>query len=310
MTDKKILITGATGFVGRSLCRFLKSSGYIVCPTARVKPSNHSEFKYFVTGNISGASDWSQILTDVDTVIHLAARAHILNDRSNNPLDNYRQANTVPTIKLGCDAIKLGVRRFIFVSSAGVNGGETFGVPYRSSDKAAPHSPYAISKYEAELELISLFQGTDTELVIVRPPLIYGIDAPGNFALIKRLVKNSFPIPLGCISNKRSFIALDNFVRFLEVCIMHPKAANMTLLVSDGVDLSTSEFIRLIGILINKKPFLFWLSPKVMRFLIEMFGRKKMAQSLYGDLQIYSQDTFELLDWTPIFSPLAVLTSK
>jgi len=310
MTETKILITGATGFVGKSLCNFLKSSGYMVCPTARVKPHNNSEFKHFVTGNITEFNDWSKILTDIDTVIHLAARAHILNDQSNKSLDDYRKVNTLPTIKLGRDAIKSGVRRFIFVSSAGVNGGETFGVPYRSSDEAAPHSPYTISKYEAELELKSLFHGTNTELVIVRPPLIYDINAPGNFALIMRLVKNSLPIPLGRITNKRSFIALENFIRFLEVCIMHPKAANMTLLVSDGVDLSTSEFIKLIGILINKKPFLFWLSPKVMRFLIEMFGRKKMAQSLYGDLQIHTKDTFELLDWTPIFNPLTVLSSK
>jgi nucleoside-diphosphate-sugar epimerase len=125
-----------------------------------------------------------------------------------------------------------------------------------------------------------------------------------------RLVRSHIPIPLGYISNKRSFISLDNFVGLVEACISHPKAANKTLLVSDGVDLSTSEFIKLIGILIGKKPFLFWLSPKLMRFFLEVFGKKKMAQSLYGDMQIYSQDTFELLDWTPTFSPLAVLSSK
>lgn len=310
MTEKKILITGATGYVGRSLCKFLKSSGHNVCPTARVKPSNNSEFEHIVTGDISNAFDWSQILTDVDTVIHLAARAHILNDQSNNSLDDYRRVNTLSTLKLAHDAINSGVRRFIFVSSVGVNGGETFGVPYKSSDKAAPHSPYAKSKYEAEVELKSLFNGKKTELVIVRPPLIYGIDAPGNIALIIKLIKSNFPIPLKYIPNKRSFIAIDNFVRFLEVCIMHPNASNMTLMISDGVDLSTSDFIKLIGILINKKPFLFWLSPKIMRYLIEMFGKKNMAQSLYGDLQIHTNDTFELLNWTPVFNPLTVLSDK
>jgi nucleoside-diphosphate-sugar epimerase len=209
----------------------------------------------------------------------------------------------VPTIKLGRDAIEFGVRRFIFVSSVGVNGAETFGNPFRSADLAAPHSPYAISKYEAELELSSLFKGTGTELVILRPPLVYGLDAPGNFALIMKLVRKRLPIPLGCIFNKRSFIALDNFVGLLEICISHPKAANKTLLISDGVDLSTSEFVRLIGVMIDKKPFLFWLSPKFIRFFLETFGKSKAAQSLYGDLQIYSQDTFELLDWTPTFNP-------
>ena len=310
MGGRKILVTGSTGFVGRSLCKSLKSSGYAVCPTSRVEPYNQNEFNYFVSGNISGATDWSQILTDVDAVIHLAARAHILNDSSDNPLAEYRLANTLPTIKLGRDAIKAGVRRFIFVSSVGVNGAETFGDPYRSSDLAAPHSPYTISKYEAELELRSLFQDTDSELVIVRPPLIYGPDAPGNLALIMGLMKKHLPIPLGCIHNKRSFVALDNFVCFLEACISHPKAANKTFIISDGVDLSTSEFVKLIAMLINKKPLLFWLPPRFMRFFLEMFGKRKVAQSFYGDLQIYSQDTFELLDWTPIFNPLTILSNK
>lgn len=310
MGGRKILVTGSTGFVGRSLCNFLKSSGYTVIPTSRTEPPKQSEFNYFVSGNINEATDWSNILTAVDVVIHLAARAHIVNDRSENPLAEYRLANTLPTIKLARDAIRAGVRRFIFVSSVGVNGAETFGDPYRSTDIAAPHSPYAISKYEAELELRSLFQGIGSELVILRPPLIYGLDAPGNFALIMGLVKKRLPIPLGNINNKRSFIALENFLDLLEVCISHPKAGNKTLLISDGVDLSTSEFVKLVGVLINKKPILFWLPPRLTRFFLEVFGKRKIAQSLYGDLQVNSQDTFELLDWTPVFNPLAILSSK
>ena len=307
VTKSKVLVTGATGFVGRSLCRHLKSLGYTLRPSCRVKPSVQSEFSYFVSGEISNTTDWSSALLDVDAVIHLAARAHILNDRSKNSLDKYREANTLPTIKLARDAIFAGVRRFIFVSSIGVNGAETFGAPFSSSNLAAPHSPYSISKYEAELELKSLFQGTNTELVIIRPPLIYSADAPGNFALLMRLVKMGIPLPLGCIHNKRSFIALDNFVELLEVCLWHPNACKMILLVSDGIDLSVSEFTRLIGILINKKTFLFWFAPKFVRFILSILGQRKMAQSLYGDLQIDSQDTFKLLDWIPPFNPLDVL---
>jgi nucleoside-diphosphate-sugar epimerase len=308
MKREKILVTGATGFVGRSLCSFLSSLGYIVSPTARVEPCNQTDVNYTITGSITGATDWSKLLIDVDVVIHLAARAHVLSDYSADPLSDYRMANTIPTLKLGRDALDAGVRRFIFVSSIGVNGTETFGSPYKSSDLVAPHSPYAVSKYEAEVGLNSLFQGTDSELVILRPPLIYGVDAPGNFAIIKNLVEKGLPIPLGGISNKRSFIALDNFISLVEVCMSHPKAANKTLLISDGYDLSTSDFVRLIGLLISKKPYLVRASPKIMRFLLYLIGKNKIAQSLLGDLQIYSQDTFELLDWTPVFNPFVVLS--
>lgn len=308
MKREKILVTGATGFVGRSLCSFLSSLGYIVCPTARIEPCNQTDVNYTITGSITGATDWSKLLIDADVVIHLAARAHILSDYSVDPLSDYRMVNTIPTLKLGRDALDAGVRRFIFVSSIGVNGTETFGSPYKSSDVVAPHSPYAVSKHEAEVGLSSLFQGTDSELVILRPPLIYGVDAPGNFAIIKNLVEKGLPIPLGGISNKRSFIALDNFTSLVEVCMSHPKAANKTLLISDGYDLSTSDFVRLIGLLINKKPYLVRTSPKIMRFLLYLVGKNKIAQSLLGDLQIYSQDTFELLDWTPVFNPFVVLS--
>ena len=308
MKEKKILVTGATGFVGRSLCSFLNSLDYIVYPTARIVASNQSDFKYFITGDLNGDTDWSKALLDVGVVIHLAARAHILNDRAENPLAEYRLSNTVPSIKLATDAIKAGVQRFIFVSSVGVNGAETFGHPYRQSDLAKPHSPYAISKYEAELELRALFQGTDTDLVILRPPMIYGPGAPGNFALIMKFVKMRIPIPLGGISNKRSFIALENFVGLIEACIAHPRVANKTLLVNDGFDLSTSEFVQMIGILANKKPLLIRFSPSVLRLLLDLVGKNKAAQSLLGDLQICSREAFELLDWTPVFNPLTELS--
>jgi nucleoside-diphosphate-sugar epimerase len=310
MAGKKILVTGATGFVGRSLCSLLVELGYIVIPTARVQPSDQSGWDYFVTGNISESTDWLHGLVDVDVVIHLAARAHVIDDHVANPLAEYRRQNTTPTMKLGRDALESGVRRFIFISSVGVNGAETFGKPFRSGDVALPHSPYAISKYEAELGLRSLFQGTGTELVVVRPPLIYGLDAPGNFALIVKLLEKGVPIPLGGISNKRSFIALDNFIDLLEICISHPEAANKTLLVSDGVNLSTSDFVMLIGRLVAKNVFLFPVSPMIMRFVLETIGKRKIAQSLYGDLEMYSQETFDLLDWTPVFSPLSVLSNK
>ena len=310
MAGNKILVTGATGFVGRSLCSFLNTLGYIVVPTARVEPFDQSGWSYFLSGNISESTDWCQALVGVDVVIHLAARAHVIDDHVANPLTEYRRQNTSPTMKLGRDALESGVQRFIFVSSVGVNGAETFGNPFRSADVAAPHSPYAISKYEAELGLRSLFQGTSTELVVVRPPLIYGLDAPGNFALIAKLLEKGVPIPLGRISNKRSFIALDNFIDVLEICIAHPEAANKTLLVSDGVDLSTSNFVKLIGKLVTKNVVLFPVSPIVMRFILETVGKKKTAQSLYGDLEVCSQETFDLLDWAPAFSPLSFLLNK
>lgn len=293
--------------MGRALCSHLNSQKYAVCPTSRAKPLSKSGLEYIITGSVDEHTDWSTWLLGVDVVIHLAARAHILKDRSSDPLSDFRSANTLPTLKLGHDAVAAKVKRFIFVSSIGVNGAETFGKPYRSGDIASPHSAYALSKYEAEVGLTKLLRDTATDLVILRPPLIYGTDAPGNIELLKKMIDKNYPIPLGDLSNKRSFISIVNFLDLLEICINHDKVANKTLLVSDDSDLSTSEFMMLIAALSDKDISLVKVYPSIVTLFLSALGKRKVAQSLFGDLQVDIRETIDLLDWKPVFDPQSLL---
>jgi len=301
--NKNILITGARGFTGRALSAHLQKLGYKLFLTSRHHSNNNNHHKYITTGNLNENTDWSQWLNGKDVVIHLAARAHILKDSSKDALNEYREANTYLTLKLGRDAISQKIKRFIFVSSIGVNGAETFGSPYRSSDKPSPHSPYAISKYEAEVGLKKLFKNTESELIIIRPPLIYGKQAPGNLGLLKKFLDRNFPIPLGGLSNKKSFISIENFVDVVEKSINNNKVANKTILVSDGVDLSTSDLLKVIGILSNQNVILYKFYPPLIKLFLNIFSKPRTAQSLFGDLQIDIKETKELLDWKPVFDP-------
>lgn len=304
---RKVLITGASGFVGRAVCAYLRKMGYAIIPTARTLPVHVSDEEFLITGNIYDYSDWLKLLESVDVVIHLAGRAHVLNDKSINPLSDFRLTNTLSTLKLGSYAKVANIKRFIFVSSIGVNGAETFGKPYKVDDPVMPHSDYALSKYEAEIGLNELFRDTDTELIILRPPLIYAGQAPGNIGLLKKLIDKNCPIPLAKLANKRSFLSLNNFVNAIEKCINHKNAANKTFLISDGVDLSTTEFVKLIAFLSNNDLRLFTVYPSLMQALLKFVGKDQVARSLYGDLQIDTQTTMDLLEWKPVFDPRSVL---
>ena len=202
------------------------------------------------------------------------------------------------------------MKRFIFISTIGVNGAETFGTPFRNSDCAKPHSLYAISKYNAETALKKIFKMTDSELVIIRPPMIYGIGAPGNFSLISKFIRSNIPLPLRGISNRRSFVALENFISLVTRCISHPSAAEKTLLVSDCCDLSTTEFVHIVGKLIEKKPKLFKLPQNTLKFFLHGLGKKMAYKSLFGDLEINSEETCQLLSWSPPFKPFEFLNLK
>ena len=307
LKKQKVMITGASGFVGRAAFHYLTDLGYSIIPTSRAQHSDPALAASFVTGDINRLINWSPVLRDVDVVIHLAAKAHVLDDQSPDALAMYKAANTAPTIELAEQAIAAGVKRFIFISSIGVNGAETFGIPFKNSDLPAPHSPYAVSKQEAEHGLNKLFKNIDNELVILRPPLIYGRGAPGNFSLISKYVRKNIPLPLLGVSNKRSFIALDNFLSLLETCISHPEASNKTFLLSDGFDLTTTEFVNIVGKLIGIKPRLFKFPKQGSNFLFKCFGRKTAYQSLFGDLEIDSGDIFRDLELALPFNPISFL---
>lgn len=306
----KILVTGASGFVGKKLCVYLKEQGHQIVAAVRDETKRVDGIHCIFIGSLDGKTDWGPALEQVDAVIHLAARAHILSERSKDPLNEFRLANTYPTEKLINDSIKAGVKRFIFISSIGVNGARTDGSPFKASDPVRPHSPYAVSKLEAERIIERLSRDSATDFVILRPPLIYGVDAPGNVGLISGMLKHNIPIPFGAVSNKRSFIAIDNLVNVIGLCLHHPEALNKLILPSDGTDLSTKEFIELMGIMSGRAPFIVSVYPRLIDFLLRLIGKERMSESLLCDLQIDSQYLFEELGWVPVFKVCSELNVK
>jgi len=249
--------------------------------------------------SVDGTTDWSGALLGVNVIVHTAARVHVLRDSAADPLAEFRRVNVAGTLNLARQAADAGVRRFVYISSIGVNGAETFEMPFTAEDKAAPHSPYAISKHEAELGLRQLTQETGLEVVIIRPPLVFGPDVPGNFKKLLVIVHRGIPLPLGAIHNKRSLVALDNLVDLILICLHHRAAANQTFLVSDGEDLSTTVLLRRTGAALGTPARLISVPALVLRTAARLLGKAGFAQQLCGSLQVDISKTRELLDWTP-----------
>jgi len=245
-----ILVTGATGFIGAKLIDSLASSGdYKIF--ALVRSQNYKRSKEnvdYLQGDLMRISDWQDALKDKDVVVHLAGRAHIMNDRSGNPLEEFRKLNTAATIKLANLSISYGVKRFIYLSTIKVLGEFTEGESVFSIDsKFNPTDPYAVSKYEAEVGLKELAENQGLETVIIRPPLVYGAGVKGNFKRLLGIVKWPIPLPFGAVCNSRSMISVENLTDLIKTCLLHPNAANSTFLVSDDHNLSTPDLISLIA---------------------------------------------------------------
>lgn len=294
-----ILITGAGGFIGQKLVEKAISLNYSVCATTRLPQKFPSGVFNIGIGSIDENTSWNSALMGCDAVIHLAARAHLLYDSHKDSLAEFRRVNVGGTINLARQAARAGVSRFIFVSSIGVNGSETFGKPYSSDDIASPHSAYAVSKFEAEQGLITLSSQTGMEVVIVRPPLVYGKNAPGNFGSLVRWVESGIPLPFGSIYNKRSFVGLENLTDFLFTCLRHPAAAGQIFLVSDGDDVSTTELLRLTAQAMGKQAFLLPVPVAMLQLCATLLGKRDVVQRLCGSLQIDITKTRCLLGWTP-----------
>lgn len=239
----KALVTGATGFVGKALCAGLSASGYGVVPAVRCNSGLPHEM---VVGNLDASTDWRSALSGCDAVVHLAARVHVMDDTSQNPLALYRETNTEATLNLARRAAQAGVKRFIFISTIKVNG-EGRDEPYRETDAPAPKDAYAISKWEAEQGLQRIARETGLEVVILRPPLVYGPGVKANFLRLMRTVEKGWPLPLGAIRNRRSLLYLGNFVDAIRLCVEHPAAAGQTFLVDDGQPVSTPDLIRAVA---------------------------------------------------------------
>lgn len=295
-----ILLTGAGGFIGRRLAERLVQDKHNVKLVVRSKTERAHEV---VVDDLSTFSGWDKILGGIDVVIHLAGRAHILNDRADNPLEAFRKINTEATISLARSAAAAGVKRFIFISSIGVNGNVSGTRPFSVHDVPCPHSPYAHSKYEAELALKTISESTGLQTVIIRPPLVHGPGAPGNFQKMVQWLERGVPLPFGAITgNRRSMVGLDNLVDLIVTCLEHPRAANETFLVSDGVDVSTADLLQRLGRGLGVDPSLLPVPVAVLRLVARMTGRSDLAQRLLDSLQVNIEHTCKTLDWKPPYS--------
>ena len=301
---KRVVLTGATGFLGGALLvRMLREPALDVKAAVRCRSSAlPASIRQAEVGEIGADTDWTLAVTGAEVVVHCAARAHMLRDVVADPLAAFRQVNRDGTLSLARAAAAAGVRRFVFVSTIGVNGAETRERAFRSDDPVAPHSPYAVSKLEAEQGLASIGAETGMEVVIVRPPLVYGPGAPGNFAAMMKWLAKGVPLPLGAVHNKRSYIALANLVDLLLCTVDHPAAAGRTFLASDGEDLSTTEFLRRTATAMGRRATLLPVPAGLLRLGAAMVGKPELAQRLCGSLQIDLSETREVLGWEPVVS--------
>jgi len=295
-----VAVTGANGFVGSALMPALVKRGCKPRGLVRSGPVTDS----IAIGDIGSKIEWSDALAGVDSIIHCAARVHVMKDHAADPLAEFRRVNTEGTKRLSHQAVRAGVKRLVYVSTVKVNGESTdylTGSPFKFTafDTPKPADPYAVSKYEAEMQLHELSACSDLEVVIVRPPLMYGPGVGGNFRSLIDAVGRGWPLPLGRIDNRRSLVALSNLVDLLVVCATHPNAAGQTFMVSDDDDLSTPELIRRLARVMGRDARLLPVAPGLLRLAGRLTGQGDRIERLVGSLQVDIGHTCERLQWRP-----------
>ncbi|MCB0421693.1 MAG: SDR family oxidoreductase [Bdellovibrionales bacterium] len=305
--SKRVLITGAGGFVGQRLIPYLLTKEYSVIAAIRnansPQASTTSEkINTVVFPDISESTDWQPTLQGVDCIVHLMARVHVMNETEKDPLRAFRKHNVESTMNLLKQAEACGVKRFLYVSSIKVNGEATNERPYTADDTPAPEDLYAHSKYEAEKALLDFSKSHNIEVVILRPPLMYGPGVKGNFRRLMKLVMTGLPLPFGSFKNKRSLLFVDNFISLIEVCLSHESAPQKIFLASDDHDLSTAELIALIGKSLSKSPHLIPFPVPFLTWAATLIGKSQEISRLSGSLQMNISSTKETLQWTPPFS--------
>lgn len=300
-----ILVTGATGFVGGALVGRVVANGpegehAVIAAVRRRSETLPVGARQVVVGDLGADTAWGEALDGVEVVIHAAARVHVMRDRAEEPLSEFRRVNVAGTLNLARQAARAGVKRFVFLSSIKVNGESTVaGRPFRADDEPGPLDPYAISKHEAEEGLKRLAGEGGMEYVIVRPPLVYGPGVKANFLSMMRWLTRGVPLPLGAIRNRRSLVALENLVDLILLCATHPAARNQTFLVSDGEDLSTPELLRRMGRALGVRVRLLDIPPLLLESGAALVGRRGVAERLCGSLQADITKSRELLGWHP-----------
>lgn len=297
----KILVTGATGFIGSKLCQVLSEGGDEVVAVTRGQTSANKSI-VIINKVLSKETDWQGKLQDIDVVIHLAGRAHVMRDESENPYQAYADINIHATKHLAEQAAASRVKRFIYLSSVKVNGERTAETAFSEKDKPQPEDDYGKTKWEAEKVLTKIAKETGMEVVIIRPPLVYGEGVKANFKSLIKLARLNIPLPFGAINNKRSLVFIENLINFILLCMHHPAAANQTFLISDDDDVSTTQLIRYIKEASGTKDLLLPVPQSWLIFLLRLIGKSPLSDRLYGNLQVDITKAKTLLKWKPLYS--------
>ena len=288
-------MTGASGFIGRYLTDYLVSQSHEVQQLSRVAAHNLIKLPDTID-----AESWSKLLEGTNVFVHLAGRAHILKDKAEAPLEEFRKINVDWTLEVAKKVLSSDVKRFIYFSSLGVLGSESNDVSLTESSEYRPSFDYAVSKEEAERELKKLFANNDKELVIIRPPLVYAYDAPGNFARLIFLAKTPLPLPFASIKNRRSLISAKNLVHFTALCCVHPRAANEDFVICDDQVITTADIIRSLRMGMNNKIPVFNFPEQLLNYLFKVLGRFELFKKVFGSLEVSNQKAKSLLGWSPL----------
>ena len=296
-----VLVTGASGFVGRALCAALGMQGHLVRAASRM-PAGRTQSPTFAVGDIGPDTDWTAAVTGCDAVVHLAAHVHVMSRQADDAAGNFHRVNVEGSENLARQAARAGVRRFVFLSSVKVNGETSVERAFVESDPIIPMDSYGLSKAEAEKRLRLISTDTGMELLVVRPPLVYGPGVKANFLSLLRAVDSGVPLPFSSISNLRSLVYIGNLDDALGACLVHPAAANRTFFVSDDHDVSTPQLIREVAAALGKKSLLFPFPPAMLRGASLFMGRAEQIARLTGSLQVDVSSIKTTLEWQPPFS--------
>ncbi len=297
---KNIFVTGSNGFIGQSLCHILKQK-YNIFKGVQKKVLSQQPYQTIIQ-DLTSVTDWDESFKNIDTIIHLAARVHILREDSSDPLQAFRAVNTYGTQNLAYAAAKQGVRRFIFVSSIGVNGSKTEGLPFSESDTPNPYNAYCRSKLEAEALLKEVARETGLEVVILRPPLVYGPGVKGNFLTLLNIVAKGLPLPFAAINNRRSYLSVYNLIDCIDHVIDHPRAQGEIFCICDKEEISTSSLIEKLAEYMSKKVWQPAMPSSVLYYFSRIFGMNERMGKLCTSLQIDASKAREVLQWSPPFS--------